>query len=411
MARSMKNSVRRTLAQFMGISAATTVAPLGVVTLRHALETPQPLKSQLLGEARLYPWRQRSIFYKVVGNATAPPLVFLHSPETGCSAQEFQPIIEQLARDYCIYALDLLGFGLSDRPDIAYTSDLYAELCQDFLHDVVEQPATLVASRLSCNSAVEVASRTPELCAALVLISPLALRGDPQASPLKAWIERPFVKTLLYPLLCTRLAFLLTHKRGQNSQADFAQFHAVTHQLGAAHAAVASLAGKFSIDTLVEFEQLQQPVLLVWGTHALENYHYLTSLRNPTQNCQTRAVEMIPNAGLTVHLEQPLPVAIAMQNWLAALTSDVSPTPVEPEIRVAPDPLPDAIATPLSPVKEAIGVETPVSQPAIIAYCVRCKRKTIVQDAKEFIMKNGRLAIRGTCSTCGTRITRIGGLS
>ena len=102
----------------IGISVSTALAVVGVVALRHALETPQPLKSQLPGEACLYVWRRRSIFYKVLGNMDAPALVLLHSPDIGASAHEMQDIMAPLAQSYRVYAPDLLGFGLSDRPTV-----------------------------------------------------------------------------------------------------------------------------------------------------------------------------------------------------------------------------------------------------------------------------------------------------
>ncbi|MHB8277087.1 MAG: DUF5679 domain-containing protein [Candidatus Humimicrobiaceae bacterium] len=41
------------------------------------------------------------------------------------------------------------------------------------------------------------------------------------------------------------------------------------------------------------------------------------------------------------------------------------------------------------------------------AYCVKCKKKTEIKDPKEVTMKNGRQAITGTCSVCGTKVFRI----
>src|ERR1700738_1989534 len=87
-------------------------------------------------------------------------------------------IIASLAARFRVYAPDLLGFGLSDRPDIAYTADIYTELLHDFLTNIVGEPATLVASRLSCNYAITVAANSPELCTRLVLLSPTALYGN-----------------------------------------------------------------------------------------------------------------------------------------------------------------------------------------------------------------------------------------
>ncbi len=41
------------------------------------------------------------------------------------------------------------------------------------------------------------------------------------------------------------------------------------------------------------------------------------------------------------------------------------------------------------------------------AYCVKCKSKVEVKDPKEVVMKNGRAAINGTCSKCGTKVFKI----
>jgi hypothetical protein len=39
---------------------------------------------------------------------------------------------------------------------------------------------------------------------------------------------------------------------------------------------------------------------------------------------------------------------------------------------------------------------------AVVAYCVKCKQKRDMKDAKEVTMKNGRKAMQGVCSVCGT---------
>jgi RNase P subunit RPR2 len=41
------------------------------------------------------------------------------------------------------------------------------------------------------------------------------------------------------------------------------------------------------------------------------------------------------------------------------------------------------------------------------AYCVKCKAKVEVKDAKEVTMKNGRPAISGVCASCGTKVFKI----
>jgi hypothetical protein len=41
-------------------------------------------------------------------------------------------------------------------------------------------------------------------------------------------------------------------------------------------------------------------------------------------------------------------------------------------------------------------------------YCVKCRAKKEIKDAKAVTMKNGRPATEGSCPTCGTKIFKIG---
>ena len=42
------------------------------------------------------------------------------------------------------------------------------------------------------------------------------------------------------------------------------------------------------------------------------------------------------------------------------------------------------------------------------AYCMKCKEKNEMEDAKQSKMKNGRPVMKGTCAECGTKMSRIG---
>ncbi len=41
-------------------------------------------------------------------------------------------------------------------------------------------------------------------------------------------------------------------------------------------------------------------------------------------------------------------------------------------------------------------------------YCMKCKGKKVMKNAKATKMKNGRDAIKGTCPDCGTGMFKIG---
>jgi Zn finger protein HypA/HybF involved in hydrogenase expression len=42
------------------------------------------------------------------------------------------------------------------------------------------------------------------------------------------------------------------------------------------------------------------------------------------------------------------------------------------------------------------------------AYCVKCRAKREMTDAKAVTMKNGKPATQGVCPVCGTKMFRIG---
>ena len=42
------------------------------------------------------------------------------------------------------------------------------------------------------------------------------------------------------------------------------------------------------------------------------------------------------------------------------------------------------------------------------AYCFKCRAKREIKKPEKVILKNGRPAVRGVCSVCGTKVFRIG---
>lgn len=46
---------------------------------------------------------------------------------------------------------------------------------------------------------------------------------------------------------------------------------------------------------------------------------------------------------------------------------------------------------------------------AVKGYCVKCRTKREIKDAKKVTLKNGKPAMKGKCPVCGTGMFRIGG--
>ncbi len=106
-----------------------------------------------------------------------PPIVLIHGVHAAASTFEMDKIFEPLARGHTVYALDLIGFGKSERPAAAYSGELYADLVGDFLAEVVREPAIVLGSSLGAAYAVAAAGQRPELVRALILISPTGQTG------------------------------------------------------------------------------------------------------------------------------------------------------------------------------------------------------------------------------------------
>lgn len=47
-----------------------------------------------------------------------------------------------------VYAIDLLGFGASDKPPLAYSTELWRDQLLDFLQEFIDAPAVLVGNSI-----------------------------------------------------------------------------------------------------------------------------------------------------------------------------------------------------------------------------------------------------------------------
>lgn len=59
----------------------------------------------------------------------------------------FRYNIPELAKHYKVYALDLLGFGWSEKALIEYDALVWRDQVVDFMKEIVKEPAILVGNR------------------------------------------------------------------------------------------------------------------------------------------------------------------------------------------------------------------------------------------------------------------------
>src|SRR3954453_19995098 len=118
--------------------AATGVSLLALGTFvacsALAVDRRQPLPPAVSGERREAKGRAGRLSYYVAGEGA--PLLLVHSINAAASAYEVRPIYEAMNTTRRAYAVDLPGFGFSDRSD----RELYVAAIRDML-DVIAADA------------------------------------------------------------------------------------------------------------------------------------------------------------------------------------------------------------------------------------------------------------------------------
>ncbi len=286
-----------------------------------------PMEQPLPGDIAYYDWiHGRVAFYRL---GQGPPLLLVHHPSAGGSAWEWRKVFPELANRYTVFALDLLGFGRSDKPRLDYTGPLLAELVHDFLEDVVGQRAEGVGSGLGAAYLVNVAVRRPELLDHLVLANPTGSTNP--ASPAIEQVENTVLRS---PVLGTSIYNYFVSRGGiRRELIDHIfydptlvtpelvnQLYAAAHQPGSQFPTAAYLSGRLDLPMRMAFTALKQPVLLVWGGQA----HY-----TPEEDAADLLFRA-PHARLTVfdecgmlpHDEQAGQFIRASYDFLAGPTSE-----------------------------------------------------------------------------------------
>lgn len=176
---------------------------------------------------------------------TAPgaPIVLLHG--FGGSVSGWTQVLESM-QQRAVYALDLPGFGASDRPAIAYSSESISAYVRAFIEQKGLENVVLVGHSMGGVVAAHVAVAMPDTISALVLISPSGV-----ASSLKFSVPRRFI---LRPGLLNRLCYGLVANR------LFQQWfpHSTARQ-------ALGVTASYNQEFLSVIEAIQQPTLLLWS--------------------------------------------------------------------------------------------------------------------------------------------------
>lgn len=155
----------------------------------------------------IYHWRFGDISYSVSGEGK--PVLLIHNLKEDSSSIEWSEIIPKLSRTNKVYAIDLLGCGLSERPTITYTSYMYTQLINDFIRNVIKRKTNIVATGKSVSFVLGACSVNEENFGELILINPESIRNlhktpSKRTKTAQLILKTPAVGTLIYQLLTTK---------------------------------------------------------------------------------------------------------------------------------------------------------------------------------------------------------------
>jgi pimeloyl-ACP methyl ester carboxylesterase len=274
--------------------AAAAVAAYGMYMLGRPRSRKRPVTELPNGlSLRLHyvPWRELYYaYYSRPGQGT--PLVFLHSINAIASAHEMRPLVQRFQRetDRPLYAIEWLGFGHSDRPDVSYTPEILEDQLEHWLERVVRSPVPVdvVALSLGANYAAELARRRPDLIRSLVAIEPSGL-GEEPAEIGRGWarllftlpgVQRAFYDRLTTPERLYEFARDNLFSPEFGVPDEYVEYGSETARAeGASRPLDDFLGGRlFPVDSREAFQRTSQPILILHGTVAgkrMESYQEL----------------------------------------------------------------------------------------------------------------------------------------
>lgn len=218
-------------------------------------------------------------------SAGLPPLLLVHSLNAAGSAAEMAPLFEHYRRDRAVYAIDLPGFGFSDRSDRVYSprlmTDALIAVLAHMRSSLGVEAVDVTGLSLSGEFVARAQCEKPEWVRRVALISPTGFSrskrryGAPGSTLLVPWLHRLLTRpgwtkgiynTLTRPGV---IRYFLQRSWG-SKQIDETLWRydlITTRQPGARHAPLVFVsAGLFSADINTLYESMRCPVWVSMAT-------------------------------------------------------------------------------------------------------------------------------------------------
>jgi pimeloyl-ACP methyl ester carboxylesterase len=266
---------------------------------------PIPVTELLTPHSRFVSVAGLQLHYELRG--AGPPIVLLHGFAGGAHA--WAEVAAELARDYSVYALDLAGFGLSDKPAMAdYSLAGHGRRVVGLIEALDLRDVTLVGHSMGgVVAAYAVLAEQGGRIARLALLDANFYRRNGPPIPMLPLLPQLLAARFYHPAAraaslrrCFADPGLLTPER-------LARYLAPTRTPGA-QAALAAFLATPGPATYAELPpQLRLPALVLWGeADALWPLADAERLCNELANAR---LEVIPAAGHMLPEERPTVVA------------------------------------------------------------------------------------------------------
>jgi pimeloyl-ACP methyl ester carboxylesterase len=235
------------------------------------------IPARLGGQKRRYRWGDWDLAYSVAGEGE--PLLLVHGVYAGASSFEFRKNFRELSRSFRVYALDLLGCGMSERPKRRYGPEDVASQVEDFVREEIGGPAHLVASSLSAALVVPAAVRSPRFFKKLVLICPTGYGTLDRPSGrlgdvIYGLFRAPVLGNTLYHVIVSRwglryyLKGMTYEDPGLVTEDLIDDYYRTSHQSGARYVVAAFVSGKLNLGVADLWPRVPHWTLLCWGLDA-----------------------------------------------------------------------------------------------------------------------------------------------
>lgn len=288
-------------------------------------------------DGQYWHWRGHDIYYVPSGNVDSPypPLLLVHG--FGASTDHWRKNIEGLSREFQVFAIDLLGFGRSAKPNLQYSGDLWRDQLQDFITEVIGQPAVLAGNSLGGYASLCMAAQHPQSAVGLILINSAGPFSETEPKPEPNWARKLLSRTMRSLFLQDWVTFLVFQNTRRKSvirktlEKVYVDRSAVTDQLveeiyrpSGDRGAFRVFASIFrtprgeTVDRLLE--QLTCPLLMLWG----EGDPWINARERGAkfQQYYPQLTEYYFNAGHCPHDEIPKEINSAIGSWVKSEMGD-----------------------------------------------------------------------------------------